>query len=220
VGWKTQLKATLIKFTDETNSHHLLRDILVTGIHNWIHGLHFPTNQYLPDWQELIDSQSKIGWKQLLLGRFSVKWLDYQAQHLRINKIPFTNFNHGPVWLSTLIIRIWNHCYMLWESRNKDKHGHDTKTERAALLAQVQRRMAVMYELKNRCFPSDRLKWFHSMLDEHITKEPHLYQQQAWLETYKPMIQRRIHDRDRVIQQRLHTIDEYFPPLQAGTADR
>jgi hypothetical protein len=29
-----------------------------------------------------------------------------------------------------------------------------------------------------------------------------------------------IHDRDRVIQQRLHTIDEYFPPLPAGTADR
>jgi hypothetical protein len=52
VGWKTQLKATLIKFMDETNSHHLLQDILVTGIHNWIHGLPFPTNQYPPDWQE------------------------------------------------------------------------------------------------------------------------------------------------------------------------
>jgi hypothetical protein len=26
-GWKNQLKATLIKFTDETNSHHLLQDI-------------------------------------------------------------------------------------------------------------------------------------------------------------------------------------------------
>jgi hypothetical protein len=142
VGWKTQLKATLIKFTDETNCHHLLQDILVTGIHNWIHGLPFPTNQYPPDWQELIDSQSQIGWKQLLLGRFSVKWLvEHQAQHhLRINKILFTNFNHGPVWfLSTLIIRIWNHCYMLvWESRNKDKHGHDTETKRAVLLAQVQ----------------------------------------------------------------------------------
>jgi hypothetical protein len=81
-GWKAQLKVTLIKFTDETNSHHLLQDIFVTGIHNWIHGLPFPTDQYPPDWQELIDSQSQIGWKQLLLGRFSVKWLEYQAQHL------------------------------------------------------------------------------------------------------------------------------------------
>jgi hypothetical protein len=115
---------------------------------------------------------------------------------------------------------IWNHCYMLWESRNKDKHGHDTETERAVLLAQVQRRMAVMYELQNRCFPSDRLKWFHSTLEEHITKEPHLYQQQAWLETYEPMIRWTIHDSEWVIQQRLHTIDEYFPPLPAGTADR
>jgi hypothetical protein len=66
--WKAQLKATLIKFTDETNSHHLLQDILVTGIHNLIHGLPFSSHQYPPDWQELIDSQSQIGWKQLLLG--------------------------------------------------------------------------------------------------------------------------------------------------------
>jgi ribonuclease HI len=77
-GWKLQLKATLVKFTDETKSHHLLQDILVTGIHNWLKGLPFPTNQYPPDWHELIDSQSQIGWKQLLLGRFSVKWLEYQ----------------------------------------------------------------------------------------------------------------------------------------------
>jgi hypothetical protein len=56
VGWKAQLKATLIKFTDDTNSHHLLQDILVTGIHNWIHGRPFPTHQYPPDWQELIDT--------------------------------------------------------------------------------------------------------------------------------------------------------------------
>jgi hypothetical protein len=77
-----------------------------------------------------------------------------------------------------------------------------------------------MYKLKNRCFPSDRVKWFHPTLEVHITnKEPHLHQQQAWLETYEPMIQRRIHDRDRVTQQRLHTIDEYFSPLPAGTAN-
>jgi hypothetical protein len=48
--------------------------------------------------------------------------------------------------MSTLIIRIWNHCYTLWESRNKDKHGHDTESERAALLAQVKQRMAVNWD--------------------------------------------------------------------------
>jgi hypothetical protein len=62
-----------------------------------------------------------------------------------------------------------DHCYVLWESMNKDKHGHDAETERAALLAQLKRPMAVMYELKNRCFPNDRVKWFHPTLEEHIT---------------------------------------------------
>jgi hypothetical protein len=32
----------------------------------------------------------------------------------------------------------------------------------------------------------------------HFAKEPHLYQQQTWLEMYEPMIRRRIHARDRV----------------------
>jgi hypothetical protein len=63
------------------------------------------------------------------------------------------------------------------------------------------------------------LKWFHPTIEEHITKEP-LYQQQAWLETYETMIQCRIHDRDKDTQQQLHTIDEYFPPLPAGTANQ
>jgi hypothetical protein len=57
------------------------------------------------------------------------------------------------------------------------------------------------------------------MLEEHITKEPHLYQQQALLETFEPMIRQRIHDRDRGTQQQLHMIDEYFPPLLAGTVN-
>jgi hypothetical protein len=42
----------------------------------------------------------------------------------------------------------------------------------------------------------------------HFAKEPHLYQQQAWLETYEPMIRRRIHTRGRVTQPRLHITDE------------
>jgi hypothetical protein len=57
---------------------------------------------------------------------------------------------------------------------------------------------------------------------DHYDLESLLYTvgvQQAWLEMYEPMIRRTIHDRDRVIQQRLHTIDEYFPPLPVGTAD-
>jgi hypothetical protein len=34
VGWRAQLKATLIMFIDDTDSDHLLQDILVTGIHS------------------------------------------------------------------------------------------------------------------------------------------------------------------------------------------
>jgi hypothetical protein len=56
------------------------------------------------------------------------------------------------------------------------------------------------------------LKWFHSTLEEHITKEPHLYQQQAWLETYEPMIQWTIHNRGKVISSDYTPLMNIFHP--------
>jgi hypothetical protein len=52
--------------------------------------------------------------------------------------------------LGRFSIIIWTHCHQLWESRNKDKHGHDSEMQKKILLEQVQRRMTVMYQLKSR----------------------------------------------------------------------
>jgi hypothetical protein len=133
--------------------------------------------------------------------------------------LTLTDFNHSPIWLSKMVIIIWNHCHQLWESRNKDKHGHDFETQKKILLGQVQRLMAVMYQLRPRCYPWDQTKWFYPTLEAHIAKEPSLQQQQCWLTVYKPMIRRSIHDRDRVTNQmRTHIIDQYFPTLSQRTS--
>jgi hypothetical protein len=190
VGWKLALRTALLKYTKETHCHIIMQDILITGIHHWIHELPFPSHRFPHQhWQELITSQANIGWKQLLLGRFSTKWMAYHHQHLQQNHLTLTDFNHGEIWLRKMITIIWTHCHQLWESRNTDKHGHDSTTQRKILLEQVQRRMAVMYQLISRCYPADQTKWFfYPTLEEHIAKEPSLQQQQGWVTTYEPMI--------------------------------
>jgi hypothetical protein len=61
--------------------------------------------------------------------------------------LTLADFNHGKIWLSKMITIIWTHCHQLWESRNTDKHGHDSEMQQKILLEQVQRLMAVMYKL-------------------------------------------------------------------------
>jgi hypothetical protein len=184
----------------------------LSRIHHWIHQLPFPTHQCPHHWQELITSQSNIGWKQLLLGRFSTKWTAFHCQHLQQNYLTLSYFNQGPIWLRKVVTIIWTHYHQLWESRNKDKHNSEMQEK--ILLEQVRQWIAVMYQLKSRCYPADQTKWFYPTLEDHIAKEPSLQQQQGWLTTYEPMIRRSIHDRDRAINQmRIHTSDQYFPTL-------
>jgi hypothetical protein len=59
------------------------------------------------------------------------------CQHLQQNHLTLTDSNHGPIWLSKMVTIIWTHCHHLWESRNKDKHGHDSETQKKILLEQV-----------------------------------------------------------------------------------
>ena len=218
-SWKSDMRKELLQYTDKTQTCVALQEILLTGIHSWLYQLPFPDNQFSPQWQELITSQSDIGWKQLLMGRFSNKWTELQYKHLKQQRKPITNTNHGTIWLSSIINIIWTHCHLLWEARNKDKHGHDTEAEKQKIQEQVQRRMTVLYELKSRCFPTDQRKWFHPTLATHVTREPKLKQQQQWLTTYEPMIRRTILDRNNITNRHhMHTIDEYFPLLLGGTA--
>jgi hypothetical protein len=104
VGWKSALRTDLLKYTQETHCHVIMQDILITGIHHWLHQLPFPTHRFPHHWHKLITSQSNIGWKQLLLGRFSTKWTVFQCQHLQRNHLTLSDFNHGPIWLSKIVI--------------------------------------------------------------------------------------------------------------------
>jgi hypothetical protein len=74
-----------------------------------------------------------------------------------------------------------------------DKHGHDSETHPKILLEQVQRWMAVMYQLNPRCYPADQSNWFYpTALEDHIAKEPSHHQRQGWLTTYEPMVRQGI----------------------------
>lgn len=69
------LQVTLLKL----NKQSVLSDIMCTGIASWISGCPFPVHQFPKHTHNLIYSQSRIGWKQTFLGRFSKHWNVYNT---------------------------------------------------------------------------------------------------------------------------------------------
>ena len=78
----------------------------------------------------LLDSQSSIGWSQILSGRFSVEWARLQELHIDEEKIDSRYFS-GKTWSTKATQHIWCSLHDLWKVRNTALHG-ETFTESEA----------------------------------------------------------------------------------------
>ena len=112
-----------------------------------------------------------------------------------------------------IIHTIWEHVYNNWTARNADKHGFDEETRRAAKLEETKRIIENLYDLKDRCLRADQTSIFHANAQDHVEREPRLNQQQAWIETYEPIILNSVYQRDLNRSRGDRMIDDYFPPL-------
>jgi hypothetical protein len=200
VAWQQTLMTALREHAAKTDTAEILLDLMMEGLSAWFADtpLHFTRHNGAADVQRIIDHQEAIGWEQLLFGRWSSFWHSKQNSYIHNMGINHKRKNHGSSWTSGFIKVIWKHCHEQWKFRNQVLHGIDAETRLAARLVVCKRRLVSMYELKDKCFPNEQIGWFHSTADEHVQKEPRLYQQECWLSTFTPMILRRsreFHDR-------------------------
>ena len=50
-------------------------------------------------------------------------------------------------WSSRLTCHIWDHVLILWELRNKDKHGRDAQHEKSQRLLRLHAELGALYDL-------------------------------------------------------------------------
>ena len=134
----------------------------------------------------LITQQTKIGWLQIFLGRFTWDWIQLQDAYVKTQSLHPIKFS-GRRLLSGTIKIMWQHLHDLWLRRNLDCHGHDSASRESASLAQAQREVAHLYTLRSPLPPSDQFMFYDS-LSTHFRQEPHSYQLQTWLNTWRPFI--------------------------------
>eukprot|EP00978_Attheya_sp_CCMP212_P007520 scaffold17425_cov59-Attheya_sp.AAC.1 len=72
-------------------------------------------------YSDLIAEQDEIGWTQLYLGRYGIKWDQCQRRYLE-NKYqkPITG---EPKWIRNVIRETWKYQKAMWLARNEELHG-------------------------------------------------------------------------------------------------
>jgi hypothetical protein len=80
----------------------ILLDLLITGIDSWLNDTAF-----LCDCP--VAQQERIGWGQLLLGRFGSHWCVLQDEHLHTFFYHKSNTLSGLSWILAITQTIWTH---------------------------------------------------------------------------------------------------------------
>ena len=177
------IRQQLYQSIRKKSTNEYLTSILIDAIEE----KEFPTNKYTPN--KLIESQSKIGWDQLLQGRFSNEW-DKTA---------------GSEWTKSIISIIFQYMIQSWDQRNHDRH-RTTKvmdTRRYTVKREIER----LYRLQSLIQPRDQ-ELYAIPLQDQLQKPTHILEE--WCNLYRETIRKSIiHATNRAVQNTA-PIDTYF----------
>ena len=66
-----------------------------------------------------IVSQSRLGWRRLVEGTFTMKWREIQDHYYKSMNIP----KSSDAWVARLIVKMWDIIFVIWQHRNSVLHG-------------------------------------------------------------------------------------------------
>jgi hypothetical protein len=120
-----ELKNNLISLgTHETTTRVLMYNISSCINDEPIKELH----EIAPDasiyFKSTIHKQQKIGWEQLLKGRFSIKWGELYNHNIENDKQKIT-LKDAEQWGKKIILIIWKFVADMWRIRNEKEHNLD-----------------------------------------------------------------------------------------------
>jgi ribonuclease HI len=187
-GWQSTLRQALLKHLDRTDSDPILTDLLIEKLHHWFQETETPPTTRFDQYQQLVDSQTAIGWDQLIFGRWSQLWTHHQLEFLKRNNKPITNTNHGTGWASSIIQIIWSHCRDEWLCRNEALHGNDHKARKSARTTKAQFKIRSLYTLRSQCSPYVQSHWFYRSPEEHFARETSPINLENWITAHETRI--------------------------------
>jgi hypothetical protein len=110
-----------------------------------------------PQFYDLFEQQSTIGWNHIIHGRFSTLWNTTQTSIS--NKVPAT-------WLTYIIRNIYHHKYEIWKNRCDINIGTTPQDRRRRELLRITPRLHQLYSKKSKIAPTDIDTIYNYTFDE------------------------------------------------------
>ena len=209
--WRASFLKKLSEKCKALHTDPALAAILTKGLQHWLHLTPFDEGGIPESYHRLLAEQREIGWYNMFVGRISLQWAVCQSQFL--SRSPHLSKNlSGQKWSNQITSFIITNWLDLWDTRNKDRHGRDTKSKQLSLHDQAMRELGILYALKNKV-----LQRHHSIFDlslADIQNKPQQYIRQ-WLNTHQPVILKSIKDAKLMSLLGVRSLPSYFPTQRA-----
>ncbi|KAI2495162.1 hypothetical protein MHU86_19347 [Fragilaria crotonensis] len=217
VEWRRQFLHGILEFCNKTHTYPPIRILLITTMQSWLSGEDNPRierDQYPADMSSIIRQQAKIGWRQMLQGRFSKAWSDIQQ---RYHELTFPTQQYTPdKWQVGLIQKIWEHRHKVWILRNEDLHGRDIRSRQQAERKEIQRQLHAIYSQRPMMDPRVQSLLLeapeaHDRYPVQVTKNWIRMHATTFSESVKRVKTRALHG--------VRSIRSYFNPIPAVDAE-
>lgn len=217
VVWRAETMVKIQEACIRLRTAHTMTRILSQGLHKWFnHHAQLSTEDYPPKYQRLILHQNRIGWRQILHGRFVTEWArlhdDYtfntskNPMHQRPTKGTYKRT--GDQWCQDITKVLWAQWTLVWAQRNAVIHGHDETTRRQCREQEDLRQLRQMYSQRELMEPRVQELLFDTV-EEHEQLPAHSIHN--WITIHSSLIQQSIqHVSDRAIHG-VRSIRTYFP---------
>jgi hypothetical protein len=209
--WRTQLLARLRDSFLHSNTSPMLCKLMLDGLRQWFdssdNDVNLCPDEYHPQMRQIILQQNKIGWAQVLLGRFSAAWESQQRRYQLTQRGEEDDRSQNSTWQANVILLLWKQWYTLWKQRNRDVHGHDERTRLETTTREVRRQLSEIYQ--HRTFYEIHVqKLLHADVTEH--EQHSLRVTQNWLSMNAPIFRDSYRRVKRRVTTGMRSIRDYF----------
>ena len=183
--WRTTCLHSLEKQLKYLSTKKHVRLLLLNKLKCILEGSDHTMLEVDPSVHDISLAQEKIGWHQLLKGRFTKIWntqSTFPSQQGRHNR-----------WTTTVISCLFDQWWNLWEIRNHDRHGRDQASQAQASATQAHQELHLMYSSYQNIAPQT-LQWLFD-IDAETQQQWPTAKLRQWINTWQPVLEDKISPR-------------------------
>ena len=125
--WRCKTINELRQTIKKNNTDHSLSETLLTAIASWMDTGLVVVRKFPHKYRRAINTQFKIGWRQLFMGKISQEWIQlYEDTYVETpsqDEPKRRKYVDGYIWGANVVETLIRQMIILWETRNKKIHG-------------------------------------------------------------------------------------------------